>query len=42
LGDDRLVNSLVYLAAVNIVVWSGLFIYLWRLDRRIGEREGNQ
>jgi CcmD family protein len=41
-GDDRLVNSLVYLAAVNIVIWSGLFVYLWRLDRRIGERERNR
>ncbi|MEO8347808.1 MAG: CcmD family protein [Acidobacteriota bacterium] len=32
-------NSLAYLATVNIVVWVGLFLYLWRLDRRIGERE---
>jgi CcmD family protein len=24
-----------YLAAVNVVVWVGLFLYLWRLDRRI-------
>lgn len=28
-------NSLVYLAAVNVVVWVGLFLYLWRLDSRI-------
>jgi CcmD family protein len=33
------VSSLGYLAAVNAVVWVGLFLYLWRLDRRIGERE---
>jgi CcmD family protein len=36
------VNSLVFLATVNVVVWAGLFLYLWRLDRRIGERERNQ
>jgi CcmD family protein len=32
-------NSLGFLAAVNVVVWAGLFVYLWRLDRRISERE---
>ena len=32
-------SSLGYLAAVNVVVWVGLFLYLWRLDRRITERE---
>jgi CcmD family protein len=36
------VNSLVYLAAVNVVVWVGLFLYLWRLDRKISERERNR
>jgi len=29
------VSSLGYLAAVNVVIWVGLFLYLWRLDRRI-------
>jgi CcmD family protein len=33
------VNSLAFLAAVNLVIWTGLFLYLWRLDRRISERE---
>jgi CcmD family protein len=33
------VSSLAYLAAVNVVVWVGLFLYLWRLDGRISERE---
>lgn len=33
------VSSLGYLAAVNVVIWVGLFLYLWRLDRRIAERE---
>jgi CcmD family protein len=36
------VSSLSYLAAVNVVVWVGLFLYLWRLDRRISERERNR
>jgi CcmD family protein len=35
------VSSLAYLAIVNVVVWVGLFFYLWRLDRRISERERN-
>jgi CcmD family protein len=36
------VGSLGYLAAVNVVIWVGLFLYLWRLDRRIAERENRQ
>jgi CcmD family protein len=32
-------NSLFFLAAVNVVIWVGLFFYLWRIDRRIAERE---
>ena len=32
-------GSLGYLAAVNVVIWVGLFLYLWRLDRRLAERE---
>lgn len=32
-------GSLGYLAAVNVVVWVGLFLYLWRLDRRLAEAE---
>jgi CcmD family protein len=31
--------SLVFLAAVNVIIWTGLFAYLWRLDRRISARE---
>jgi CcmD family protein len=33
------VNSLAFLAAVNLVIWTGLFVYLWRLDGKISERE---
>jgi CcmD family protein len=33
------VGSLGYLAAVNVVIWVGLFVYLWRLDRRVSEGE---
>lgn len=32
-------SSLGYLAAVNVVIWIGLFVYLWRLDRRVSEKE---
>jgi len=32
-------TSLAYLASVNVVIWAGLFFYLWRLDRRISEQE---
>ena len=32
-------GSLGYLAAVNVVIWVGLFLYLWRLDRRIEQTE---
>jgi CcmD family protein len=35
----RTLNSLVFLAAVNVVIWVGLWAYLWRLDRRLSERE---
>jgi CcmD family protein len=36
------VSSLAFLAVVNIVIWAGLFLYLWRLDRRLTERERNR
>jgi CcmD family protein len=32
-------SSLAFLATVNVVIWAGLFFYLWRLDRRISARE---
>jgi len=38
-GNNRTVGSLSYLAAVNVVIWGGLFLYLWRLDRRLSEKE---
>jgi CcmD family protein len=34
-------SSLAYLAAVNLVIWVGLFFYLWRLDRRISHKGGD-
>ncbi len=42
MGLDRnnpRMSSLGYLAAVNVVIWLGLFVYLWRLDRRITGKE---
>lgn len=41
-GQERLLtvsSSLAFLATVNVVIWVGLFFYLWRLDRRISARE---
>jgi len=35
-------SSLAFLAAVNIVIWIGLFFYVWRLDRRLTQRERNR
>jgi CcmD family protein len=35
----QVVSSLAYLAGVNVVIWVGLFFYLWRLDRRISAKE---
>ena len=35
-------TGLGYLAAVNVVIWIGLFAYLWRLDRRLSDREGGR
>jgi len=32
-------SSLGYLAAVNVVIWIGLFAYVWSLDRRVSEKE---
>jgi len=36
------VSSLAFLAAVNIVIWIALFFYVWRLDRRLTQRERNR
>ncbi len=33
-------SSLAFLAAVNIVIWIGLFFYVWRLDRRLTQVMG--
>lgn len=32
-------NGIVWVMAANLVVWTGLFLYLLRLDRRLRERE---
>jgi CcmD family protein len=36
-----MVSSLAYLALVNLVIWVGLFFYVWRLDRRVSRKEGD-
>ena len=37
--ETLVVNSLAYLAGANLVIWVGLFFYLWKLDRRLSEKE---
>ncbi|MEM9555139.1 MAG: CcmD family protein [Acidobacteriota bacterium] len=29
----------LWLAAVNLIIWTGLFLYLMSLERKIGRRE---
>lgn len=31
-----------WIVAVNLVIWTGLFLYLLRLDRRLREMEREQ
>lgn len=32
-------GGIVWVAAANLVIWTGLFLYLLRLDRKLRERE---
>ncbi len=32
-------GGLMWLAAVNLVIWTGLFLYLLRLERKIAQRK---
>lgn len=32
-------GGLVWVAAVNVLVWSGIFLYLLRLDRKVRKLE---
>jgi len=32
-------SGIVWVAAANVVVWTGLFLYVWRLDRRLRDKE---
>lgn len=39
-GDTRLEqDGTLWLAAVNLILWVGLFLYLMRLDSKIGREE---
>jgi CcmD family protein len=29
----------LWLAAVNLIIWTGLFAYLWAIERKIERRE---
>jgi CcmD family protein len=33
------VSGIQWVAAANVVIWTGLFLYVWRLDRRLRDRE---
>lgn len=32
-------GGLGWVVTVNLIIWTGLFLYLLRLDRRLGQRE---
>jgi CcmD family protein len=32
-------GGLWWLAAVNLIIWTGLFLYLLRIERKIEDRE---
>ena len=32
-------GGMIWLAAVNLLIWSGLFLYLLRIDRKLGDKE---
>jgi CcmD family protein len=31
-----------WVTAVNLVIWTGIFLYLWRLSRRLKDLERNR
>ncbi len=31
-----------WVVAVNLVIWTGLFLYLVRLERRLGRKDGER
>lgn len=35
-------DGVVWLAVVNLVIWTGLFLYLLRIERKLDEREKNR
>lgn len=32
-------NGLLWLALTNLIIWTGLFLYLLRVERAIGRKE---
>ena len=38
-GDRMNDGGTLWLAAVNLIIWTGLFIYLLRIDRRLSRKE---
>jgi CcmD family protein len=33
-------NGLIWVLAANLVIWTGLFLYLLRLERKLGASNG--
>ena len=40
IAESTAIGGPGWVVAVNLVIWSGLFIYLLRLERRFGGRSG--
>jgi CcmD family protein len=32
-------DGTLWLAAVNLIIWTGLFFYMWRIENKITRRE---
>jgi CcmD family protein len=41
LEDAMKDNGTFWLAAVNLIIWTGLFFYMWRIENKIARRERN-
>lgn len=38
-------GGILWVAAVSLIIWTGLFLYMWRLDRKVSaleEKEGER
>jgi CcmD family protein len=35
-------GGLIWLATTNLIIWTGLFLYLLRIERKLREKEKNR